>query len=363
MQTAVVAFLVAWIATLMIVRWRHRHLALSSDTLVGLQKFHTGAVPRVGGVGVVLGLVAALGWSVWRGILDDEAGWLLLASTPAFAAGLMEDLTKRVEALPRLLATMAAAGLGAWLLGAQLPRVGVLGLDAVLAWGPAGFLVTLVAVAGVTNAINIIDGFNGLAAAVAMLMFVAFGYVGWSLGDAFIVQVCLAMIGALMGFFVWNYPRGLVFLGDGGAYLVGFVLAEVAVLLVVRHPTLSPWFCFLVCAYPITETLFSIYRRRFLRGTSPGLPDALHLHTLIYRRLVRWAPGRKVSRDLTARNSATSPYLWGLASASIIPAVLFWRSQGLLLLSTAMFVVVYAWLYVRLVRFRTPRWWRRRVGQ
>ncbi|MFN7130403.1 MAG: glycosyltransferase family 4 protein, partial [Brevundimonas sp.] len=118
------------------------------------------------------------------------------------------------------------------------------------------------------NAVNIIDGFNGLAAATSMLMFAAFGYVAWALRDPFIVQVCLAMIGALAGFFVWNYPRGRIFLGDGGAYLVGFVLAEVAVLLVVRHPQVSPWFCFLVCAYPVTETLFSIYRRR-LRACHP----------------------------------------------------------------------------------------------
>lgn len=362
MQTLLVAFMVAFTVTLLIVRLRHRHVGLSGDSPVGVQKFHVGAVPRVGGVGLLLGLGVALAWSAWRGLVGAETAWLLLAALPAFGAGLAEDLTKRVGVLARLLATMAAAALGAWLLGAVLPRVGVPGLDAVLVWFPAGLAFTLVAVAGVANAVNIIDGFNGLAAAVSVLMFVAFGYVAWSLGDVFIVQVCLAMIGALLGFFVWNYPRGLVFLGDGGAYLVGFVLAEVAVLLVVRHPGLSPWFCLLVCGYPITETLFSIYRKRFLRGMSPGVPDALHLHMLVYRRLVRWAAGHDVARDLTARNSATSPYLWGLASVSVVPAVLFWRSEALLLLSVGVFVVVYVGVYARLVRFRVPRWLRRRVG-
>lgn len=361
MQTLIVAWLVCFVVTLLVVRLRHRHVGLSGDSTDGVQKFHVGAVPRIGGIGLLIGWVVALIWSGWRGLVDENAGWLVLAALPAFGAGLAEDLTKRVGVLVRLTATMAAAGLGIWLLGAQLPRVALPGLDGLLAWAPMGVVLTLVAVAGVANAVNIIDGFNGLAAVVSMFMFAAFGYVAWYLGDRFIVQVCLAMIGALLGFFLWNYPRGLIFLGDGGAYLVGFVVAEVAVLLVVRHHELSPWFCFLVCGYPITETIFSIYRKRFLRGISPGVPDALHLHMLVYRRLVRWAAGPGATRDWTARNAATSPYLWGLALLSVAPAVLFWRNETLLQLSALGFVAVYVTVYARLVRFRTPRWIRRRV--
>lgn len=363
MQTLVVAFVFAFCVTLLVVRLRHKHLDVSGDRPAGVQKFHAGIVPRIGGLGVLAGLAAALAWSGWRGLVGVELVLLGLAALPAFGAGLAEDLTKRVGVAARLLATMAAAALGAWALGAVLPRLGVPGLDTLLAqWPLLAWGVTLVAVAGVANAVNIIDGFNGLAAATSMLMFMAFGYVAWVLGDMFIVQVCLAMIGALAGFFVWNYPRGLIFLGDGGAYLVGFLLAEVAVLLVVRHPQLSPWFCLLVCAYPITETLFSIYRKRFLRGMSPGVPDGLHLHMLVYRRLVRWAAGHNAASGLTARNAATSPYLWGLASLGIVPAVLFWNNERWLVASALGFVVAYVWVYARLVRFRVPGWLRRRVG-
>lgn len=363
MQTFWLAFAVAFAVTLAIVRSARRHVHFSGDVTHGVQKFHVGAVPRIGGVALLLATAAALAWSGWRGLVGVEAVWLGLAALPAFGAGLAEDLTKRVGVAARLLATMAAAALGAWTLGAVLPRLGVPGLDTLIAqWPLLAWGVTLVAVAGVANAVNIIDGFNGLAAATSILMFMAFGYVAWVLGDAFIVQVCLSMIGALAGFFVWNYPRGLIFLGDGGAYLVGFLLAEVAVLLVVRHPQLSPWFCLLVCAYPITETLFSIYRKRFLRGMSPGVPDGLHLHMLVYRRLVRWAAGHHAASGLTARNSATSPYLWGLASLGIVPAVLFWHDERWLVASALGFVVAYVWVYARLVRFRVPGWLRRRVG-
>lgn len=361
MQTLVLAWLCTLVVTLGLIRWRHWHLHLSADDVDGVQKFHQGQVPRIGGVAVAAGLTAALGWSAWRGLVGVEAAWLLLAAVPALLAGLLEDVTKRVGVMARLLATMVSAALAAWLLDALLPRLGIPGLDALLAWSPVAWALTLVAVAGVANAVNIIDGFHGLAVMVAILMFAAFSYVAWVLGDGLIVQLCLAMIGALAGFFFWNYPRGLIFLGDGGAYLVGFMLAEVAVLMVVRHPEVSPWFCLLVCLYPVTETLFSIYRRHWLRGVSPGVADGLHLHTLVYRRLVRWAAGQAAARNITARNAVTSPYLWGLTSLAVIPAVLFWRSEILLQLSTIMFIGLYVGFYAMLVRFRSPPWLRRRV--
>ncbi|WP_246100684.1 MraY family glycosyltransferase [Tepidimonas alkaliphilus] len=294
--------------------------------------------------------------------MGEEAWWLLLAALPAFLAGLSEDLTKKVGVIPRLVATMASAAAAAYSIEAVLPRLGIPLIDELLwSWIWLAWLVTMIGVAGVANAINIIDGFNGLASAVAMLMLAALGYVAWVLQDEFLVQVCLAAIGALAGFFVWNYPRGLIFLGDGGAYLAGFFVAEVAVMLVVRHSSVSPWFCFLVCAYPITETLFSIYRKTFLRGVSPGVPDALHLHMLIYRRMVRWAAGGPAARDVTARNAATSPYLWGLSSVSIVPAVVFWHHEVILIFCVLLFVCLYIWAYISVVKFRVPEWMLRRL--
>lgn len=362
MQTLVLSWLVSFVILMLLLRFRKWHTHLSSDSIDGVQKFHCGSVPRIGGVGVLMGLIAALGWGVIRELIHIEVAWLLLAIAPVFAAGLIEDLTKHVSATTRMLAIIASAAIAAWSLDAILPRLGIPVLDTLLAqWPLLAWGMTLVAVAGVTNAFNIIDGFNGLAAATAMLILIAFGYVAWNLGDTLIIQICLAMIGALAGFFVWNYPRGFIFLGDGGSYLIGFVLAEVAVLMTARHAELSPWFFFLACIYPITETLFSIYRKALLRRMSPALPDGLHLHMLIYRRLVRWAAGHEASRDLTARNSATSPYLWALASIGIIPAVLFWRDERLLIVSTSFFVAGYVWLYWRLIRFRAPRWLTRKV--
>ncbi|GAA5786407.1 MraY family glycosyltransferase [Chitiniphilus shinanonensis] len=358
MQVLFISFLISLLATLAILRTRRWHGSLSADhDLGGVQKFHARAVPRIGGVGVFLGLVAVATWYSLKGIVEERAFWLLiLVSLPAFLGGLVEDLTKTVSPLARLVLTMVAAVAGFWLLDAGINRLDVPLLDPMVQFWPVALLFTAVAVAGVANAVNIIDGYNGLAAMVAIMIFAAFGYVGWMLQDPLIWRTAFAMIGAILGFFVWNYPRGNIFLGDGGAYLIGFMVGELAVLLVARHEQVSPWFPLLVVIYPVFETLFSIWRKKFVRGMSPGMPDGVHLHMLVYKRLVRWAVGSSDVRHRTTRNALTSPYLWLLCSTSVVPAVLFWKNPVALQCFIVVFMALYLLLYRQLVRFRSPGW-------
>jgi UDP-N-acetylmuramyl pentapeptide phosphotransferase/UDP-N-acetylglucosamine-1-phosphate transferase len=168
--------------------------------------------------------------------------------------------------------------------------------------------------------------------------------------------MALLGLGAVLGFFVWNFPAGLIFLGDGGAYFLGFWVAELAVLVVHRNAQVSPLFPLLVCIYPVFETLFSIYRRKMLRGQPAGMPDGIHLHSLIYRRVMRWAIGKQSKRSAARRNSMTSPYLWMLCMTAVVPAMLFWDSTPLLAGFIVLFGVLYTGLYWRIVRFKAPRW-------
>jgi UDP-GlcNAc:undecaprenyl-phosphate GlcNAc-1-phosphate transferase len=168
----------------------------------------------------------------------------------------------------------------------------------------------------------------------------------------------VVLAGATIGFLIWNYPRGLIFAGDGGAYLWGSAIAMASIALVQRHPDVSPWFPALLLIYPVWETVFSIYRK-VVRGQSPGVADALHFHQLIYRRIVREVFHDDEARRMLMRNNRTSPYLWGFALLTVIPAVLFWRSTPVLMGFTGLFVVTYVWAYVSIVRFKVPGWLRR----
>jgi UDP-GlcNAc:undecaprenyl-phosphate GlcNAc-1-phosphate transferase len=353
----IVPFLLSFALTLWLVRYSHVHAHLSHDhDLGGAQKFHTTPVPRIGGVGIMAGLLGFTLLAAWRSHPQArEIAWLMACALPAFVAGLIEDVTKRVSPLVRLIFTALSALLAGLILDATINRLGIFGVDYLLSFTAIGLVFTAFAVAGVANAINIIDGFNGLASVVACTMLASLFYVAFSVGDALVMSCCLALIGAILGFFLWNYPSGGIFLGDGGAYLIGFLVADLAVYLVHFHPEVSPWYPALLFVYPVVETMFSIYRRRFLRGTSPSMPDGVHLHTLVYRRLIRWALGyQHVSPE--KRNAMTSPYLWLLSAMAVLPATVFFRQSWVLFVGVLVFILSYVWLYFRLVRFRSPNW-------
>ena len=256
----------------------------------------------------------------------------------------------------RLFFTALSAALAVGLVDAAIRRTDIPGLDWVVSYTLGAAILTVFVVAGIANAINIIDGFNGLASMCVVMMLVALAYVGFQVDDRLVALMALAGVGAVLGFFILNFPAGLIFLGDGGAYFLGFYLSELAVLLLLRNPEVSPMFPLLLCIYPVFETLFSIYRRKVLRGRPVGMPDGAHLHSLIYRRFLRWAAGERTARELTRRNSMTSPYLWMLCMSSVVPAVLWWDSTPVLALFIALFAFVYITLYWRIVRFRAPRW-------
>jgi UDP-N-acetylmuramyl pentapeptide phosphotransferase/UDP-N-acetylglucosamine-1-phosphate transferase len=358
MLVLLVSFFVALVATLLVVRSAkgHGHLSMDVDT-DGPQKFHAKPVPRIGGVGILFAIAAALLVALRQSPATGVLGaWLLLCSAPAFAAGVAEDLTKNVSPRRRLFFTAVSAALAVWLLDAVIVRTSIPGLDWIVSFAAGAALVTVFSVAGVANAVNIIDGFNGLASMCSVLILCSLSYVAYQAGDPTLGLLALAGVGAILGFFVWNFPAGLIFLGDGGAYFLGFFIAEVSILLLHRNPGVSPMFPLLVCIYPIFETVFSIYRKKLLRGMSPGVPDGVHFHMLVYRRLMRWAVGNKTAKALTRRNSMTSPYLWLVCMLSVAPAVAFWDNTPVLAVFIGLFGFTYVAMYWRIVRFKTPRW-------
>jgi UDP-N-acetylmuramyl pentapeptide phosphotransferase/UDP-N-acetylglucosamine-1-phosphate transferase len=353
-----IAFIVSTILTLLTLKFGHWHVHYTSDTdMTSVQKYHVWPVPRIGGVALVIAMLAVCTTTAWREPeLVQPLSLLMLTSLPAFFGGLMEDVTKHVRISIRFLLAMLSGVLGFYLLDAKVIRLDIIGVDWLLQFSLFSLFCTTIAVSGAANAVNIIDGYNGLAAVVCGMIFAGLAYVSYYLGDRLLLVAAIGMIGAIGGFLIWNYPRGLIFLGDGGAYFIGFMIGELSILMLYRHPNISPWFPLLLCIYPVFETLFSIYRKLWLRGRSPGMPDGVHLHMLIYKRLVRWAIGSQQARHKIQRNAMTSPYLWVLSSLAVIPAMLFWQYKYVLIAFVLIFSITYLYLYRTLVHFSSPRW-------
>ena len=358
MSLFITAFMSSLIVALFLVRSATRHARLFGDhDLSGPQKFHSRVVPRVGGIAVFTALLVGASLAAFGGAPESLLLWTLIgASLPTFIFGLAEDLTKSVSPRRRLFFTAVSACLAAWLLDAVIHRTAIPGVDQLITMTPFAIVLTVFVVTGVANSINIIDGFNGLASMCVLIMTLALAYVAFQVGDTLVFNTSLIVAGAVLGFFVWNFRAGLIFLGDGGAYLLGFMLAELTVLLLHRNPSVSPMFALLLCSYPIFETIFTMYRRKFVRGTATAAPDGIHLHTLVHRRVVRWLVDASGERRMTARNSMTAPYLWLLCLVSVVPAVLWWDNTAVLATFLLLFVISYVLLYRSIVRFKTPRW-------
>ncbi len=342
----------------MIVRSQKWHGSLTHDhDLDGVQKVHTAAVPRIGGLAVIGGIL--LGLLMFQQMFPGQVSpsrasriYLLLgASLPAFLAGLIEDFTKRVSVRVRLAATALSALVASLALGATVNELDIWGLDALLAITPLAIVATAVFVAGGSNAINIIDGFNGLSGSAIIIMAAGLAAVGLQVGDTFVAVLGALCAGATLGFLMLNYPSGKLFLGDGGAYFLGFWVSEMAVLLLVRHPELSAWQILAICGYPIIEVLFSIYRRKFVRKVSPGAPDALHLHGLVFRRLV-FKHVRHDAQRPWKRNAMVPCFIAPAVAACVAVSVCFGHSTLASLTIVVAQVVLYVAVYGRLVRGR-----------
>jgi UDP-N-acetylmuramyl pentapeptide phosphotransferase/UDP-N-acetylglucosamine-1-phosphate transferase len=335
----------SFVLCVLLVLTKPLHGALTMDFTDGVQKFHTAPTPRIGGIPIVLGLIVA--WAKAPQDIKSMLTPILFAGMPAFLFGLAEDITKRVGVMQRLLATMASGLLAWWITDYSLSRVDVWGVDWLMKFTVVSVIFTAFAVGGVANAINIIDGFNGLAGTMSTLAFIGYAMIAWQVSDHSLAGVSLVCAACVWGFFWVNWPLGKIFLGDGGSYFIGFALAWVAVLLLERNQSVSAFAALLICVHPVTEVLFSIFRRR-IKKLHPGHPDRLHFHSLVKQRYVRrWFGGLSNA----VRNSITGVLVGFMTLTAIILANLLHASLLASIVGLLTLGLGYVAIYARMVRF------------
>ena len=341
-------FLACLLVCLGLVATQGWHGRFTHDGLDGIQKFHRVPTPRIGGVAIAVAYLVA--WPLLPAALRPLWALIGAAGLPALAAGLGEDITRQVGVKQRLLATMGAGLLFALFTGYIMDEVSLPGVDWLLSFYVVALLFTGFSMGGVANAINIIDGFNGLAAGSLIIMFGAFAFVAHQVGDGLVFGLALLYAALLLGFFVVNFPHGKIFLGDGGAYFAGFLLAGLGVLLPARNVEASAWTSILICAYPVIETLASMRRKAKREGHSVGQPDRVHFHMLAHRRYARRLV-RAQARHL--RNPATSLVTWLLPLLTAVLAGIGYDSALVCAFFFFLTVFIYGQLY-RVMSLNAP---------
>ena len=281
-----VPFFAAFLTTLLMVPPVMR-LAISKhwlDEPDGVRRSHSRPVPRLGGVGIFAGVLLAFGAAPLIGFLSHStpaiphltsAGALIFASAILFLIGLCDDL----RGVPPL-AKLAGQTLAALVVVQAGFRIDVLVLPPAyhLSLGWLAVPITIVWLVGVSNALNLVDGLDGLAGGVSVIALFTATIAAIAVGNTTIPWYTLALGGALLGFLRYNFAPAKIFLGDSGSLVVGFLLAVLTVKGATRPDqatyALAPIFAL---SFPLLDTGIAMMRR-WLRGTPLSRADARHIH-------------------------------------------------------------------------------------
>ena len=271
-------FLISLFILMAIIVLSHKHgLFIDDASCDKPQNYHTDSTPRAGGIGIIFGMFFLL--------LFPLGLKFILPLTLAFASGIFEDFHNSLSPRFRLFLQIVAALSAVWFTDSVVTYLG-LGIS-IPYW--MGIIFSTFAIVGMMNAVNIIDGFNGLASGIILLILLSFAITSYDQSNMEILTIVTVTAGATLGFFILNFPKGKIFLGDGGAYLLGFIVAIIGIFLASNYENISPWYILAIFIYPVWEVLFSIGRKLSM-GISPMQPDAYHFHMLVYRQITHSNP-------------------------------------------------------------------------
>ena len=246
---------------------------------------HTGVIPRVGGLGMVMGF--ALTYLLCFIYLDDQDNksmihyGIFVGGAASFFLGFIDDfhpLGAKVKLLAQII-----IGVMAYQFGLSIDRVGIPFTDAILQFGFFSMWLTVIWIVAIMNLINLIDGLDGLAGGIGLLLMGLLAFLAFESGVAISFVLALGMVGAIFGFLFHNFPPAKVYMGDSGAYLIGFVIAALSLINSEKGTILAALIApVMALALPIADVAFAMLRRG-INGLPIFRPDRGHIHHRLRR--------------------------------------------------------------------------------
>ena len=317
-----VSFGVSALTSLLVIVWfaRTKTQRFKRNDTSAVQAAHLNPTPRIGGLAIVIALLVAAA-------LSHSAGnWtafvlLLVSAMPVFVVGLAEDLGYLASPRKRLLAATVSGAVFIALTGQWVLQTGIPGLDTALNWSPFAVAFSLLLAVGISHAFNLIDGLNGLAGFTAFAAALALATIAHQAALTEHRDILLTIAAAVIGFLIFNFPFGKIFLGDSGAYVIGHLLFWMSVSILWNAPDVSPFAMLLIFFWPIADTLLAITRRLSL-GKPIAQPDRLHFHQLIMRGVEIVLLGRKKRRIANPLAALfTLPFVFAPMTAGVMFAL------------------------------------------
>lgn len=290
------------------------------SALTASQSSHLVPTSRLGGVAILLGVVVAI-LSGYR----HTSPWFLVGMAPVFLIGLCEDFGFNLRPVYRLVVMSLSCLLVVGQTGVMLTSIDVIVIDHLFEVSGFAVTFTVFAVVGLTNGVNLIDGVNGLASSKVIFSFSALSVVAFRHGDVALFQAALVIAAATLGVFVVNFPFGKIFMGDAGAYSLGFILAWMVILLNERYADISAWSLLCIISWPIFDTVFAIVRR-LRAGRAADKPDHLHFHQLVMR---AWELVSRGKMHRSVSNPLATVTIWPLTLPTIVLGAMYAESVAI----------------------------------
>lgn len=256
-----------------------------ADIYSSLQAIHVDKTPRFGGLLIFLGISIFFFFSKSNIIGPEESKLLsnlLFFGGALLALTIVEDILHNTRPIYRFISISLVTFLFFYFNDYPLPVIDFPILDKILLIPFFALIFFSFAVISISNGFNLIDGANGLAPITAFCALSCILFLSVMAEDNAIAIVSCLYLTFIFIFIVFNYPFGKIFLGDSGAYFLGFSIGILLILLVGRNPSISPWNAILILFYPAMEMIFSFFRKIFYESKSPFEPDYHHLHLKIF---------------------------------------------------------------------------------
>jgi UDP-GlcNAc:undecaprenyl-phosphate/decaprenyl-phosphate GlcNAc-1-phosphate transferase len=315
----------------------YRHLGLK--TYQAIQRIHLNETPRLGGL---IFLICLIGYVIYantsEGLLILK--FILFSLIPIIVVGVKEDLFHNVEPAIRLISLLVVGWLFLNNIKGPLPiLIGVPFIEKLILMHGGISIFYILGIVGLANGMNLIDGVNGLCGFVALSILGTLMFLSYKMSDITMVTTIFTLIVLLIPFMLINYPYGLIFLGDLGAYSIGCILAMLTIILFGRHPEISPWAAVLILIYPITEVFFTLFRR-LAKGNLLFQPDKAHLHLKLFLFLRPHSSYKKVA------NALVTPILSVLWLYPLISISVIYHKSFFILIAILLFIMLYLLFYL-----------------
>ena len=278
-----VSFIMSIISTMIFIKEEIIPNRYSNDYTRGSQKIHNNNIKRIGGLSIVFTLFLMIQIYEIFFKLNEKDGllYIYLYCCVIFLIGFTEDLIKDIKPGNRLSALFIITFL--WLIsyGQSIQNTNIDFVDNLIKLETFAIILTMMCIISTLNATNMMDGANGLLTIFVIVVSVILLFYASHSKDLFLINFLLILIGTLVGFLVFNWPKGTIFLGDGGSYFLGAILSTLLIYMSNTLNNFNMLNALIIMIYPIWELTFTVFRRVYF-SSNLTQPDNLHLHTILH---------------------------------------------------------------------------------